>query len=76
MDEWMGKNAYKNNFTNGGSTKTRIIYSQVSIPLKDQATKRNYTPTNFALLIYNFLKSLGMQCGKDIKGGAIFITVK
>lgn len=76
IEMWMEQNAYKNNYHLQGTTDLRMIFDDVKIPLKDQGTNRNYNPNKFALEIFKFLKGLGLQPGKDIKGNTIFITVK
>ena len=53
-----------------------MIFDDVRIPLKDQSSGNNYNPNKFALEIFKFLKRLGLQPGKDIKGNTIFITIK
>jgi len=76
IDEWMGKNAYKNNYHIQGTTDTKMIFDDVRIPLKDQATGINYNPNKFALEIYKFLKGMNLEPKKDIKGNTIYITIK
>jgi len=76
LEQWMEKNAFKNNYHLQGTTDVRMIFDDVRIPLKDQATGNNYNPNKFALEIFRFLKSLGLQPAKDIKGSTIYITIK
>ena len=75
IEEWMEKNAYKNNYHIQGTTDLRMILDDVKIPLKD-ANGKNYNPNKFALEIFKFFKSLNMQTDKDIKGNTIYITIK
>ena len=76
LEQWMEKNAFKNNYHLQGTTDLRMIFDEVRIPLKDQATGNNYNPNKFALEIFKFLKSFGLQPAKDIKGSTIYITIK
>jgi len=76
LEMWMEENAFKNNYHIQGTTDLKMIFDDVRIPLKDQATGNNYNPNKFALEIFKFLKGLGLQPGKDIKGNTIFITIK
>jgi len=76
LEQWMEKNAYKNNYHVQGTTDVKMIFDDVRIPLKDQATGNNYNPNKFALEIFKFIKSLGLQPAKDIKGSTIYITIK
>jgi hypothetical protein len=76
LEEWMGKNAYKNNYHIQGTSDLKMIFDDVRIPLKDQATGNNYNPNKFALEIFKFLKSLGLEVKKDVKLNTIYITIK
>jgi len=76
IEIWMEQNAYKNNYHIQGTTDLKMIFDDVRIPLKDLTTGTNYNPNKFALEIYKFFKSLGLQCSKDIKGSTIYITIK
>jgi len=76
IEMWMETNAYKNNYHIQGTTDLRMIFDDVKIPVKDQATGNNYNPNKFALELFKFFKSLGLQPVKDIKGSTILITIK
>jgi Family of unknown function (DUF6175) len=76
LEMWMEKNAFKNNYHIQGTTDLKMIFDDVKIPLKDQATGNNYNPNKFALELFKFFKGLGLQSGKDIKGNTIYITIK
>lgn len=76
LEEWMGKNAYKNNYHIQGTTDLKMIFDDVRIPLKDQASGNNYNPNKFALEIFKFLKSITLEPKKDVKGSTIYITIK
>jgi hypothetical protein len=76
LEMWMEKNAFKNNYHIQGTTDLKMIFDDVRIPLKDQATGNNYNPNKFALELFKFFKELGMQVGKDIKGNTIYMTIK
>lgn len=76
IEMWMEKNAFKNNYHIQGTTDLKMILDDVKIPLKDQTTGNNYNPNKFALEIFKFFKSIGLQSSKDIKGNTIYITIK
>lgn len=76
IEEWMGKNAFKNNYHIQGTTDVKMIFDDVRIPLKDDKTGNNYNPNKFALELYKFLKTFNLETKKDIKGNTIFITIK
>ena len=76
LELWMEKNSFKNNYHVQGTTDLRMIFDDVKIPLKDQASGNNYNPNKFALELFKFLKSIGLQPSKDVKGSTIYITIK
>lgn len=76
LEMWMEKNAFKNNYHIQGTTDLRMIFDDVKIPLKDQASDNNYNINKFALELFKFFKSLGLQPAKDVKGSTIYITIK
>jgi hypothetical protein len=76
VEMWMEKNAFKNNYHIQGTTDLRMIFDDVRIPLKDQATGNNYNPNKFALELFKFFKGLGLQPAKDVKSSTIYITIK
>ncbi len=76
LELWMEKNAFKNNYHIQGTTDLRMIFDDVKIPLKDQASGNNYNPNKFALELFKFFKNLGLQPAKDVKGSTIYITIK
>lgn len=76
IEMWMEKAAYKNNYHIQGTTDLKMLFDNVRIPLKDPVSGVNYNPNKFALEMFKFFKSLGIQSGKDIKGNTIYITLK
>ena len=72
----MDSNAYKNNYHIQGTTDKQMIFDDVRIPLKDPKTGNNYNTNKFALEIFKFLKKIGLQVQRDIKGTTIYITIK
>jgi hypothetical protein len=76
LEMWMEKNAYKNSYHIQGTTDLKMIFDDVKIPLKDQTNGNNYNPNKFALELFKFIKSLGLQPAKEIKGSTIYMTIK
>lgn len=74
--DWMSKNAYKNYAKKGGSTALKIIYDDVRIPLKDQATGMNYEIESYGRLIRKFLKSINATATVEFPRGQIIVTIK
>lgn len=76
LELWMEEHAYKNNYHIQGTTDRQMIFDDVRIPLKDSSTGNNYNPNKFALEIFKFMRGLGVQIQRDIKGNTIYITIK
>jgi hypothetical protein len=76
LEEWMGKNAFKNNYHIQGTSDKKIIFDDVRIPLKDQITGVNYNTNRFAAEIFKYLKTLSLNSGRTLKGNTIIITIK
>ena len=76
IEIWMEEHAYKNNYHIQGTTDRQMIFDDVRIPLKDPNTGNNYNPNKFGLEIFKFMRSLGIQIQRDIKGNTIYITIK
>lgn len=76
LEEWISKNSFKNNYHIQGTTDLTMIFDEVRIPLKDQATGRNYNSNNFALEIFKYLKTLSLNVSKEIKSNTIYINIK
>lgn len=76
IELWMEDHAYKNNYHIQGTTDKQMIFDDVRIPLKDPKTGNNYNTNKFALEIFKFMRKLGLQVQRDIKGTTIYITIK
>ncbi|MBR5906922.1 MAG: hypothetical protein IKZ50_00830 [Bacteroidales bacterium] len=76
LELWMEEHAYKNNYHIQGTTDKQMIFDDVRIPLKDPNTGNNYNTNKFALEIFKFMRSLGLNISRDIKGNTIYITIK
>lgn len=76
IEMWMEENAFKNYYHIQGTTDLRMIFDDVKIPLKDQVSGNNYNPNKFALQLFKFFKSLGLQSHKDVKSNSIYMTIK
>ncbi len=76
IESWLEKNAYQSRFNIQGITATKMIVNEVKIPKIDAKTKRNYRPSTFAKALLEYLKSLGIECSRDVQGTNIFITIK
>lgn len=76
LELFMEEHAYKNNYHIQGTTDRQMIFDDVRIPLKDPVNGNNYNPNKFALEIFKFMRTLGLQISRDIKGNTIYVTIK
>jgi hypothetical protein len=75
--DWMTKNAYKNYAKKRNSTSLEVVYNEVRIPLKDQATGDNYDIEMFGRLIRKFLKNtFQIEALVTYPPGQIMVTLK
>jgi hypothetical protein len=74
--DWMGKNSFKNYAKKGGGSPLKIIYDDVRIPLKDQATGLNYETESFGRLIRKYLKSINATATIEYPRGQIIVTIQ
>lgn len=76
LELWMQENAYKNNYHIQGTTDKQMIFDDVRIPLKDPKNGNNYNINKFALEVFKFMRELGLQVQRDIKGTTLYVTIK
>lgn len=76
LELWMEEHAYKNNYHIQGTTDKQMIFDDVRIPLKDPENGNNYNANKFALELFKFMRKLGLQIQRDIRGTTIYITIK
>ena len=76
IETWMANNSYKNYYHLQGASDTEMLFDDVRIPLRDPGTNNNYTLNRFALLFFQYLRSLGLDAKRDIKGNTLFVTIQ
>ena len=77
IGDWLGQNAFKNYVRPGGSTARELVFEDVHLPLKDQATGLNYPIKDFGRLIRKYLKSINVNAEIDYpQQGQIIVTIK
>ncbi|WP_293298399.1 DUF6175 family protein [Pedobacter sp. UBA4863] len=74
LEEWFSTNSFNNNYHIQGTTNFKMIFDDVKIPIKDK-NQNNYTTNRFALDFFKYLKTLGLDPSKEIKGNTIYITI-
>lgn len=77
IEEWMEKNAYKNNYHVAGITDLRMTVDEVRIPMFDPQTNNNYNPSRFSTEILRFLRTLDVRASRSVgSGGTIFVEIQ
>ena len=76
IEVWMSENAFKNYYHLQGATDTEMLFDDVRIPLRDPVTNANYTLNRFALTFYQYLRTLGLNAKRDVRGNTLFITIQ
>ncbi|MDR2234345.1 MAG: DUF6175 family protein [Tannerella sp.] len=76
IESWMSENSYRNYYHMQGATDTEMLFDDVRIPLRDPATNSNYTLNRFALIFYQYLRSLGLDVKRDVRGNTLFVTIQ
>ncbi|MBK6782890.1 MAG: hypothetical protein IPG79_03360 [Saprospiraceae bacterium] len=74
VEDWMSKNAFKGQFHVQGSTKNKIIFDLVKVPLYDEQGN-NYRVSVFSRSIRNFLRSKSIDVTADIQGNNLLFTI-
>jgi hypothetical protein len=75
VELWMSDNAYKNNYHIQGTTDLEMIFDEVRIPLKDD-NGNNYNINKFGLKLFQYLRTLNLQCSRSIANNTLVITFK
>lgn len=75
LEMWMSDNAYKNNYHIQGTTDLEMIFDEVRIPLKDE-NGNNYNINKFGLKLFQYLRSLNIQCARNTANNTLIITIK
>lgn len=74
LEDWFSKNSVNNNYHIQGTTNLKMIVDDVKIPLRDKNGNK-YTSNKYALEFMNFLRSIGLQPSREVKGNSIYITL-
>lgn len=76
LELWMEEHAFQNNYHIQGTTDRLMIFDDVRIPLKDPSTGRNYNINRFALELFKFARTLGLNVQRNITGNTLYLTIK
>ena len=75
IEAWVEQNSFKNYYHMQGVTKTKLIFDDIRIPLKDEMGN-NYRTSKFLRIFRKYLKTLGLKSGRSIQGNNIVVTIK
>lgn len=76
LELWMEEHAFQNNYHIQGTTDKLMVFDDVRIPLKDITTGKNYNINRFALELFKFARTLGLNVQRNIKGNTLYFTIK
>ena len=77
IELWMAENAYKNYYhLQGIASSGKMIFDDVRIPLRDPDTNNNYTLSRFGLSFFQYLRSIGLNAIRDVRGNTLFVTIQ
>lgn len=75
IEDFLEKNTVGGKYHIQGTTATKMIIDEARIPLRDDEGK-NYRVSTFVGRLRNYLKGLGVESSRDVKGNKIFITIQ
>jgi len=76
IEEWVSKNAYKNNYHIAGRTPLMINFDEVRIPLFDPGTNNNFNVSRFSLELVRHLRTLDVRAARSMTGGTIYVEIQ
>jgi len=76
VEDWVEENAYKNYYHMQGTTKTKMIFDDIRIPVKDPKNGKTYRVSSFVRKLRKFFKKLNVKFDRSIQGNNIVITIK
>ena len=76
IEDWVEENAFKNYYHMQGTTKSKMIFDDVRVPVKDAKTGRSYKVSSYVRKLRKFLRSLGLKFDRTVQGSNIVITIK
>ncbi|MDR0567176.1 MAG: DUF6175 family protein [Prevotellaceae bacterium] len=76
VEEWVAKNAYKNQYTSPNLSEYKLIFDDIRIPLRDPDTGNSYNPNKFGLAMLQLFRSLGLKVKRTIDRNKLFITIQ
>jgi len=74
IENWVEQNAFKGYYDIQGVTKTKIIFNEIRISMKDE-NGNNYKTSHFVSSLRKFLSGLNIETERDIQGNRIFISI-
>lgn len=74
IEEWIEKNSYKNYYHLQGTSKTKMIFDDVRIPV--MVNGESYKLSAFVKSLRTYLNSLGLKFDRNIQGNNVVITFK
>lgn len=75
IELYVEQKSYNNNYHLQGVSANKMVFDDVKLPLTDTSGS-NYSVSRFGMDMNKFFRSLGISITRDIKGNALYITIK
>jgi hypothetical protein len=72
--EWFSKNTQNSGYHIQGTSKLKMIFDDIKMPLKDSKGV-TFNSNKYALELYQFIKTLGLKPSKEVVSNTIYITI-
>lgn len=76
INTWVRDNAYKSGMQQPNMSTNGVEYPQVRIPLRNMETCQPYLAGDHALLLWKYMKGIGIPVKKMLVGNKILITIQ
>lgn len=74
IESWVEANSFNGSYHIQGVTKSKIIFNEIRIPVKD-ANGNNYKSSQFVAALRKYLSGQDIETERDIQGNRIFISI-
>jgi len=76
IEDWVEENSYNNYYHIQGTTKTKMIFDDIRVPVKNPKNGKTYRVSSFVRKLRKFLKKQNIKFDRSIQGNNIVITIK
>lgn len=76
IELWIEDHAHKGIFHIQGTTPTQMIVDDLRIPVYDAETGKPYNASRFGMDFFRFMRSLGINISRNLKGNTLYIKIR